>query len=235
MVVRGGHRHDLLGADLGADVAEAHGVGDRAGGDDRAVALHQARNRCDRADAARVRELHVGAGEIVGGECVVTRPCDQVVERGLELGERLAAGVANNRHHQGAAAVLLLNVDRDAEVDGVVVDASRLAVDRVEVVRHDGHLALCCQRDGVGDQVCEGDLLAGVLELLAAPVHGGDGDGAERGRGRDLARVVHVAGEHRGGALEHRVGRLRRATGGCGAVGGGQHVVFGHAAARASA
>ena len=48
VVVGRGHRHDLLGADLAADVAEPDGVGDRARGDDRALADHQPRHRGDR-------------------------------------------------------------------------------------------------------------------------------------------------------------------------------------------
>ena len=47
MVVRRGHRHDLLGADLRADRAEPDRVGDRAGRDDRALADHQPRHGGD--------------------------------------------------------------------------------------------------------------------------------------------------------------------------------------------
>jgi hypothetical protein len=142
VVVRRGHGHDLLGADHVADVPEADRVGDRAGGDDRAVALHQARDRGDRADAARVGQLDVGAREVVGGQLVLARLGDELVEGGLEVLEAQAARVADDRHHQGAAAVLLLHVHGDAEVHGAVVDARRLAVDRVEVMGHDRHVLL---------------------------------------------------------------------------------------------
>ena len=70
VVVGRGHRHDLLGADHRPDVAEADRVGDRAGGDDRSLAAHQARDRGDRADAARVGERHVAADEVVRAERV---------------------------------------------------------------------------------------------------------------------------------------------------------------------
>ena len=64
-----------------------------------------------------------------------------VVEGRLEVGEREPAGVADHRHHQRARAVLLLDVDGDAEVHAAVVDAVRLAVALLEVMRHHRHLA----------------------------------------------------------------------------------------------
>ena len=82
--------------------------------------------------------------------------------------------------------------------------------------------------------------MAGVLELLAAAVERRDGERAEGGRGRDRARLVHVAREHRARALEQRGalglaargGRLGR---GRGAVAGGQHVGLRDAAGGAGA
>ena len=216
VVVGRGHGHDLLGADHVADVLQAHRVGDRAGGDDRALADHQARDRGDGADPARVGERDVGAGEVVGGQRVGARLLDELVEGGLEVGEVLAARVADDGDHERARAVLLLHVDGDAEVDLTVVDAMGLAVAVVEVVGHDRHVVLRGLGDGVGDEVGEGDLLAAVLELLAAGVHRGDGDGPERGRRRDRAALVHVAGEHRRAALQERraaVGAGRRGRG----------------------
>src|SRR5947207_410024 len=81
------------------------------------------------------RATAAAAAGVVGGERVRARLVDQLVEGGLELLERLAAGIADHRDHQRAAAVLLLDVDGDAEVHGLVVDADRLApVLGVEVV-----------------------------------------------------------------------------------------------------
>ncbi len=168
MVVRRRHRHHLLGADLRAHGTEAGRVADRAGGDDRALALHQARDRGDRADAARVGERDVRALEVVRGELVVTRAGDQVVEGGEEVGEREAPGVADDRHHQRAPAVLALDVDGDAEVDLPGVEEVRLAADVLERARHHRHLLGRGAGDRVGDQVREGDALAGLLEQLAA-------------------------------------------------------------------
>ena len=140
VVVGRGHRHDLLGADHVADRAEADRVGDRARRDDRALADHQARHRGDRADAARVGERDVRADEVVGGQLVLARARDQIVEGVVEVAEREPAGVADDRHHQRPAAVLLLDVDGDAEVARAVVDAERLGRPLLEVVRHDRHL-----------------------------------------------------------------------------------------------
>ena len=186
MVVGRGHRHDLLGADHAAPtLPRPGGVGDRAGGDDRALAGHQARHGGDRAEPARVGERHVGALRSSAVSVFVARLVDQAVEGRQELGERQAPGVADDRHHQRARAVLLLHVDGEAEVHAAVVDAVRLAVALLEVVRHHRHRLGPRARDRVGDQVREGDLLAGLLELLAARVHRRDGDRAEGGRGRD--------------------------------------------------
>ena len=46
-------------------------IGDRAGRDDRSLAGHQPRDRGDRAQASRLGERDVGAGEVVGGELVL--------------------------------------------------------------------------------------------------------------------------------------------------------------------
>ena len=62
-------------------------VGDRAGGDDRALALHQARHRGDGADPAGVGQRDVGALEVVGGELALARLGDQLLVVGVEAGE----------------------------------------------------------------------------------------------------------------------------------------------------
>jgi hypothetical protein len=231
MVVRRRHRHHLLGADRGADRAEAGRVPDRAGGDDRPLALHQPRHRGDRADAARVGERDVRALQIVRRELVVAGAGDQVVERGEEVREREPAGVADHRHHQRPPAVLALDVDCDAEVDLPGIEHVRLAVDLLERASHHRHLLGRRASDRVGDQVSEGDALAGLLELLAAGVERRDRQRAERGRGRHRARLVHVAREHRARALDQR--RLRLGRGGRAVRLGGQHVGLRDPAGRA--
>ena len=152
--------------------------------------------------AAGVRQRDVRAGELVGRQRVVAGAGDELGERGDEVGEAQAAGVADDRHHQRVRAVALLDVDGDAEVDGAVVDARGLAVELGEVVGHDRHLVGRRARDREGDEVREGELVAGGLELVAARGEVRDGHRPERGRGRDLARLVHVAGEHGGAAAQ---------------------------------
>ena len=56
-------------------------------------------------------------------------------------------------------------------------------------------------RDRVGDQVREGDLALGRLQLRAARVERRHGERAEARRGRDRARLLHVARERRRAAL----------------------------------
>ncbi len=89
--------HHLGGADLA----------DRARGDDRALALHQARHRGDRAESAGVRERDGGAGEIVGEELVGARSCHEPLVRRAELREVHRLGVLDHGDDEGAAAVLL--------------------------------------------------------------------------------------------------------------------------------
>ena len=96
-----------------------------------------------------------------------------------------------------------------------VAHARRLAVDVVEVVGHDRHLGRRAH-DRERDQVGEGDLRAGLLELAAAAVERVDDDRADGRRRGDLAALVHVLGEHRRAALEHRGLRAAAArSGGC--------------------
>ncbi len=88
VVVGRGKRHDFRDAELldpfRRGVRPLRRVGDRAGGDDRALAGEQARHRGDGADPARVGEADVGADEVVGGQLVLARLRDQVFEGGVE-------------------------------------------------------------------------------------------------------------------------------------------------------
>ena len=91
VVVGRGHRHHLGDAErldlLGGRVLPLDRVGDRAGGDDRALADHQPRHRGDGAQPARVGERDVGALEVVRGELVLPRLVDQVLVVAVEAGE----------------------------------------------------------------------------------------------------------------------------------------------------
>ena len=61
-----------------------------------------------------------GALEVVDGELVRLDLADQLLVGGEEAGEVEVVGVADDRHDERAAAVGLLDVDGEAEVDGVV-------------------------------------------------------------------------------------------------------------------
>ena len=196
---------------------QARRVADRPGRDDRPLTGHQPRDRGDRPEAARVGQREVGARQVVGSQRVRARLLDEGVVGVEERVEAQTVGAADHRHHERARAVLALDVDREAEVHAAVVDAVRLAVDRVEVVRHHGQVGRR-PHDRIGDQVRERDPPAGGLELLATGVERRHGERPERGRGRDRAALVHVAGEYRGAAAQllrraGAVGLLGRALG----------------------
>ena len=192
MVVGGRHRHHLRDAErldlVGGRVGPLGRVGDRAGGDDRALAGHQARDRRDRAEPARVGERDVRALEVVGGELVLARLGDQVLVVGVEGREVEAVGALDARDHQAARAVLSLDVDRDPEVDPAGLDHLRLAVALGVGAPHHGPLASGLD-DRPGDQVGEGDLhpalLERAVERLALGIESVDGERPERGGGRE--------------------------------------------------
>ena len=120
MVVGARERDDLADADLGERLRvgafELDRVGDRADADDRALARHQARHRVHRADRARVGDRHRRAGEVVDRELVRARLADQLLVRGVERGEVERVRALDVRDEQRARAVVLLQVDREAEV-----------------------------------------------------------------------------------------------------------------------
>ena len=108
VVVGRGHRHHLRDAELlqpfRRGVQPLRRVGDRAGGDDRALAAEQPRHRGDGADPAGVGEGDVGALEVVGGELVLARLRDQLFVVGVEAGEVEPVGALDRRHHQAVAS-----------------------------------------------------------------------------------------------------------------------------------
>ena len=241
VVVGRGQRHHLRDAELPQPlrrgVRPLGRVGDRAGGDDRALALHQARDRGDGADPARVGQRDVGALEVVGGELALARLRDQVLVVGVEGGEVEPVGALDRRHHQAVRAVLALDVDGDAEVDRAALDRERLAVALLEGAHHHRPL-LGRLHDRPGDQVGEGDLHPALVELpverLALRVERVDGDRPERGRGRNLPTLVHRLSQHRRRPPQ----RLRLASDGrrsraIAPVGSREHIVLGHLRSRA--
>ncbi len=232
VVVGGRHRHHLRDAErlesLGRGVGPLGRVGDRAGRNDRSLAAHQARDRGHRAEPARVRQRDVRPDEVVGGQRVLARLADQLLVLGVEGLEIGPVGRRDARHHQAPRAVLLLDVDRDPEVDRAVIDHVRLAVALLEAARHRPPF-LTGLDDRPGDQVGERNLQAalgeGAVEGLPLGVESVDGERPERGRGRDRAALLHRLGEHPGRtAQDLRFARGLRRSGSVAAFLGGDDV-----------
>ncbi len=204
VVVGGGQRHHLGDAELAQPfrrgVQPLGRVGDRAGGDDRALAAEQARDRGHRADAAGIGERDVGAEEVVGGELVLAGLRDQVFVVGVEGGEVEAVGALDRGDHQAVGAVLALDVDGDAEVDGAALNREGLALALLECPHH--HREVFGRADDrPGHEVGEGDLQPALFEhrvdRLALGVQGVDGDRPERRRRRHRPALVHRLRQHR--------------------------------------
>ena len=184
---------------FGAGALELRGVVQRAGADDAALTLHQSRHRVHGADAAGVGQRDRRALEVGRGELVLARPADEVLVGGevLAEGERLRS--LDRGHQEGAGAVGLGDVDRDAQVDvgrrhhrGLAVDLGVehvLARDLLE--RPD---------DRPADEVREADLAAArarhvVVDHDAVVDHELRRNGAHARGGGHGQRFIHVRGE----------------------------------------
>ncbi len=209
VVVGRRHRHDLRHAErlqpVRGRLRPLRRIGDRAGGDDRALPAHQARHRGDGPEPTGVGQRDVRALEVVGGQGVLARLADQFLVVGVEGLEVGLVGGPDARDHQAPGAVLLLDVDRDAEVDDAVVDDVGLAVDLGEGARHRAPF-LGGFDDRPGDQVGERDLHAlfgeGAVQRLPLGIESVDRERPERGRRRDRATLFHRLGEHAGRAAK---------------------------------
>ena len=82
------------------DAVEAHGVGDRSGGNDGALADHEAGNGCDGAKPAWVRQADARPTQFIRGDLPDTRAGDQVLERGVEAIEAKCLGSLDHRNEQ---------------------------------------------------------------------------------------------------------------------------------------
>ena len=104
MIVGRGESHQLADAHLGqllvAGALELGGVFHRAGTDDGALALHQARNGVNRADTARVGQRNGDAGEVFAGELAFTGASDDVLVCRVELDEVHRLGVPDGGNYQ---------------------------------------------------------------------------------------------------------------------------------------
>ncbi len=225
VVVRRRDRHDLADREVGQRFCrctlELRLVLHRADTDDAALTLHQPWHRRDRAERAGIRERDRGSRKVIGGQLVRPRPPHDVLVCHPELGEVEILGTLDRRHEQLPAPVVLGHVDREPEVDVVVMNHAWLAVD-LGVGRV--HLRQCngCPDDCVADDVGERDLpAASALEVV---VHHQAVVGDELGRdvtqaccGRHREACFHVGDGACGRALERQ--HLVR---GCSAVRGGR-------------
>ena len=155
--------------DLGyAHVAEPIGVGPLelwrvlhgAHADDRPLTLHQAGDRVIGADGSRVGQRNRGASEIF--ECQLPRSCllHHLLVCRPELGEVQRLAPLDTRHQQLTGAILLGQVDGQAEIDMSRYHQCRLAIDDVIAVVH-GWNCLQSLHHGVTNDV-------GVRDLAAA-------------------------------------------------------------------
>ena len=204
---------------------------DRADPDDDALPRHQPRHGLHGADRARVGQRDRRALEVVGAQLVRADLADQVLVRGDELGERHLLGRLHDGHDQRVAAVGLLDVDGEAEVDVLVVDDPRLAVGTLDEGRvHDAHVVGDRADDRVADQVGEAHLsAAGAREVpvdhAAVDLEQLGGDDAEAGRRRDAEAAPPCSTRsrrpRRGSGRRARRRRRRPARGRCGRRGRG--------------
>ena len=155
VVIRRGHRHDLLHAQRGAYPLQSDRVGDRPGGHDRPLTRHEPRDGGHGADSPGVGERDVSPAQIVCGQAIGACLLHKGVVRIKELAERQAPRVADHGDHQRPAPVLALDIHSQSEVARAVIDAVGLAVQLGEVVGHHRHVFGGHEGDRVRDQVGE--------------------------------------------------------------------------------
>src|SRR5688500_945430 len=132
---------------------------DRAGRNDRALSCHQSRIRRYRTDRTGIRQRDGRALEIRDLEFPVTRLFYLLVVSGKEPGKVHRVGTLDIRYKKISRTVLFLDIDSDPEIDAVVHDPRRSAVDYGEPVVH-CRIFLSSLHDRPGYQVCERSLAA---------------------------------------------------------------------------
>ena len=149
-----GERSRISGAERGRVV-------DRADADDDPLAGHEPGNGLHRAQCAGVGQRDRRARHVVGRQLVRADLADELLVRVDESLEVERVGALDARHDQRVRVVGLLDVDRDAQVDVVVVDdarLTRLVGEKCGV--HHRHGIGDRPHDGVADDVGEADLAA---------------------------------------------------------------------------
>ncbi len=154
-------------------VGQARRVGDRAGRDDRPLARHQARHRGDRADPARVRQRDVARrrGHPPSAcSCAPSRPARRrrrgSARSGIRPPSRITGTISVRWPIPDRSSFFSTSTARP-RLTCPSMHAVGLAVDLLEVVRHHRHVVRRAG-DRVGDQVREGDLALGCLQLACA-------------------------------------------------------------------
>ena len=177
-IVRRSHRREL------------RRIRDRAGGDDAALARHEARYRRDRAEPARVGERHRGTGKVVRHQLVVTRLVDQLLVGREEFRETERVRELDDRDHEAAGAILALDIHRQPEIHVLGNDLERVGAALEHAGSHHRELAAATHQRP-RNQVRERKLLGatGVLELRvevgAARLEHPDRNVTKRRRDRD--------------------------------------------------
>ena len=203
VIVGTGDRHHLAEAEHGAHFRrdahefsrEVHG----AGGDDAALARHEARDGADRAHGAGIGERKGGALEVRERQLAFAAACDQIVIGLQELGEVHGPGVFDAGHDERTAAVAGRQIDGEAEIDVVAHHLERFAI-IFGVGRVQGGDRLQRFHDGPADEVGVGDLgeaehRAVLVDDAAILVDHLDGDGTLAGGGGNRQREHHVLGD----------------------------------------
>ena len=212
MIVGAGQRHDLLDAELFerrfVRALETRRVADRAGGDDRALARHQARHRRDRSDSAGVGQRERRPDQIVGGELIVACFADKILVPRAELREVEGRGVLDHRDDQGARSVLALRVDGESEVDSGFDAIRRRAVAAKR--RDDRRVGFGGAHQRKRDEMRERDLFAAIrrfersVQFDALRVERPNLKRPKTRRRRNREALLHVADERGGRPLQRR-------------------------------
>ena len=174
--------------------------------DNGACPLGQASNGVAGADAAWVGQVNGDPREVIHGELVLTGTGNDVLVSLNELGERLGLALLDGGDHEGAGAILLREVDGQAQVDVLRLDDEGLAV--LFLVAHvHARVQLHGLDHGVANNVGKGDLAtAGALQVVidhgAVFPHELDRHIAHGGSGRNLEGFFHVLSNRLKHALE---------------------------------
>ena len=204
-------------------------VVDRSDAEDHALTRHEAGNGVVGAETAGVRQGGRDSLEVLDGQLIGATLADDLFVGTPEVEEVHLLGALDGGHHEFAGAVLVDDVYGHAEVDLMVLDEVRLAVDlRIGVVHRRNGLE--CLHHRIGEDVGEGDLAAlGLAKevvdhcaLLDDELHR---HVTHRGGRRHGQRLIHVLGgahrrtlhlRHRGldgfqlGAVTRGVSRQKR-------------------------